>query len=335
MRSIPTSEAPPEQSLSWLTALQRSYDAVRRAPRPALTRKLRQASPTIERSGYAVPEGPEIRRAADRIERALGGHEAEQVSFAFPRLHRYQKRLAGVTVESIETHGKAMLLHFGNGLSIYSHSQLYGRWYVMQRGSLPRTGRSLRLAIHTARKSALLYSASEIDVMQRSKLGRHRFLAKLGPDLLAPGSDEAALMAHVSEPRFARRQLQALLLDQSFIAGVGNYLRSEILFVARLHPRQRLGDLDEQERRRLAQAIRGVGRRAYRTGGITNDEKRVRELKQQGMRRGAYRHHVFTRGGKPCWNCGTKVRSEVISGRKVFHCPRCQREAQIPGQRRK
>ena len=157
-----------------------------------------------------------------------------------------------------------------------------------------------------------------------ARVARHPFLSKLGPDVLAKGLEEDAILERVTDPRFARRQLHALLLDQGFVAGLGNYLRSEILFVARLHPTWRAGELSDTEARMLAHCILGVARQAYRTGGITNDPERAKALKAEGMRRAQYRHHVFTRHGRACWTCDAEVRREVLGGRKIFHCPRCQ-----------
>jgi endonuclease-8 len=271
-----------------------------------------------------MPEGPEIRRATDRIERVLQGRPASRVHFAFPRLQRYERRLCGRRVVAIETRGKALLLHFANRLSIYSHSQLYGRWYVTPAGRLPATRRSLRLAVHTARHSALLYSASEIEVLSTSRLDDHPFLAKLGLDPLQRRVSEKMLSEHVAESRFERRRLSLLLLDQSFVAGIGNYLRSEALFVAGLHPERRPAELDAGERRALVRALLRVPRRAYRTGGITNDPKRAAALRRRGLRRSAYRHYVFGREGEGCFDCGATVRRAVLGGRNLFFCPRCQ-----------
>ena len=271
-----------------------------------------------------MPEGPEIRRAADRIERAVGAKIAEQVTFAFPHLKRFEGRLRGRLVEAVETRGKAILVHFEGSLSVYAHSQLYGRWYVTRRGKLPQTNRSLRFSIQSDEKSALLYSASEIDVLTPAEVDRHPFLSKLGPDVLSSGIDAADLFARLSEPRFARRALHALLLDQTFIAGLGNYLRSEVLFDASLHPSVRLGDLSDDDRRRLARSILRTTRQAYRTGGVTNSASRVKCLKAQGMPRSEYRHQVFTRGGRPCWSCGEAILRQDLGGRKIFHCPECQ-----------
>jgi endonuclease-8 len=271
-----------------------------------------------------MPEGPEIRRVADRIERAIGGRVVTEVRFLFPHLMRFEDCLRGQIVTAVKTHGKAMLVQFSGGLCVYAHSQLYGRWYVISKRKLPKTNRSLRLEIHNNHKSALLYSASEIDVLTPEQVRRHQFLSKLGPDVLAQDVDEHVILNRITDRRFARRQLHALLLDQGFVAGLGNYLRSEILFAARMHPIRRAGDLSAIEASTLARRILSVAQQAYRTGGITNDLDRVKVAKAQGMRRAQYRHHVFSRGGCHCWTCHAEIHEEVLGGRKLFLCPSCQ-----------
>ena len=112
-----------------------------------------------------MPEGPEIRLVADRLEAALGGQIVEEVYFGLPRLQAFSESLQGRRVTCVESRGKALLTRFDSGLTLYSHNQLYGRWYVEPRGKLPRTNRNLRVGLHTATRSALLYSASEIAVL--------------------------------------------------------------------------------------------------------------------------------------------------------------------------
>ena len=87
-----------------------------------------------------MPEGPEIRRAADRIAKAIDGQRIAEVRFGLPRLQRFEDELTGVRVAGVETRGKALLIVFDQGLTLYSHNQLYGVWYLRRRGELPNTG---------------------------------------------------------------------------------------------------------------------------------------------------------------------------------------------------
>ena len=271
-----------------------------------------------------MPEGPEIRRAADRIARAIEGQLADEVFFAFPRLHEWSETLRGRRVAAVEPRGKALLVRFDGGVNVYSHNQLYGRWFVVPRGRSPSTTRQLRFAVHTTNGSALLYSASDIDVLSDEELIEHPFLRKLGPDVLDGRTRAATVARRLREPRFAGRSLGALLLDQELVAGLGNYLRSEILFVAGLLAERRPRDLDERELAALADAIVTIARRAYRTGGVTNDPDDVRQLKAEGVRRAGYRHFVFARAGRPCRRCGEVVQKGETAGRRWYWCPACQ-----------
>ena len=274
-----------------------------------------------------MPEGPEIRIAADGIARALVGRTASRVYFAFEHLAPLAPLLAGEEVVSVRPRGKALLSHFANGLVIYSHNQLYGRWYVRKSGSVPVTRRQLRLAIHNCEKSALLYSASEIDVLEADRLEEHPFLARLGPDVLDLAEQDdgvAQVRERLGERRFTRRQLGALLLDQGFLAGLGNYLRAEILFCAGLHPLKRPMDCSPDELDALAEHCVRVTEQAYRLRGVTNDPERVAELKRRGLSRSRYRFHVFARVGERCWQCRTVIRKSEVSGRRCYVCPKCQ-----------
>ncbi len=271
-----------------------------------------------------MPEGPEIRRAADRIAAVLEGNVVETVRFAAPRLRGQAPVLRGHRVTGVETRGKAMLIHFEHGWSIYAHNQLYGVWRVQPGHSLPDSSRSLRLLLQTANDSALLYSASDISVWRSEELSAHPFLARLGPDIMDPGLGWRAIAARLQAPAFAGRSLAALYLDQRFLAGVGNYLRSEILFAAGLHPARRASSLGVRERGRLARETLAISQRSYRSGGVTLSATLARALTRSELPREQRRFAVFGRSDLPCYRCaGVVVRIESNS-RRLYLCPGCQ-----------
>ena len=271
-----------------------------------------------------MPEGPEIQLAADAVAAAIVGRPTTAVSFAFDQLKKYEEKLTGVAVTAVQARGKAMLTRFANGWNIYSHNQLYGKWIVRDAHDYPDTNRQLRLAIHNAEKSALLYSASDIAVLRDGELDSHPFLSKLGPDLL----DEAVTIPQVAQRfvanQFRRRRLTSLLLDQGFLAGLGNYLRSEVLFVARVHPDLRPMDCSPEQIEALAEAAVSLTRQSYQTRGITNDLALAERLKAEGQSYRDYRFWVFDRDGRSCYNCGTAIIKDTIGGRRLYYCPTCQ-----------
>lgn len=273
-----------------------------------------------------MPEGPEIHRAADQIARALVGREAEEVFFAFDELKEFEDALTGREVVRVEPRGKAMLTRFEGGLNVYSHNQLYGKWMVRNRGNVPDNNRSLRFAVHNEKKSAFLYSASEIEVLEDDEIESQSYLAKLGPDPLLESVQDEEVEARFHDESFFRRQLAGLLLDQSFVGGIGNYLRSEILWYARVHPREKLGKVDEDRRNLLGEAAVVLTQRAYENKSITNDPGIAAEMKRDGRPRRQWRHYVFGRDQSPCPRCGDEIVREDHAGRRVYRCVDCQPE---------
>ena len=271
-----------------------------------------------------MPEGPEIRREADRLARVLVDAPLERVWFRFPHLQEHADDLAARRVTAVRAWGKALLTEFDDGRTIYSHNQLYGRWYVVRAGTEPSTGRDLRLALETPTHRALLYSASEIDLLEPGGWAAHPFLSKLGPDVFAATTTPAFLRRRMTSRPFARRPLGRLLMDQAFLAGLGNYLRTEILFAARIHPARRPVDLGEDELAELSRQIRRMARRAYETKGETADRAFVRARARQGLPRRACRHWLFEREEEPCPACGTTIRRETVDGRRLYLCTQCQ-----------
>jgi endonuclease-8 len=276
-----------------------------------------------------MPEGPEIRRMVDDIDKAVGGKTAQSVFFAFEHLKTFENALRGRRVERVEARSKAVLVFFeatdeDGPWCVYSHNQLYGKWRIGRPDAEPRTNRQLRFAIVGPKKAARLYSASDIQLVRPDELNEVPYLSRLGPDPLnqAVGIDQ--LLAVFGEKRFRGRNLGGLLLDQGFVAGIGNYLRSEILFEAGISPWARPRDLDADQQSKLAGAILTLVQRTYQLKGITNSPERAERLKRAGWTFGQRRHMVFNRDGERCHDCASALVKTVMASRRLYYCPACQ-----------
>jgi endonuclease-8 len=282
-----------------------------------------------------MPEGPEIRRAADSLENQIAGRVIDHIFFGLDSLKKWEKRLVGAKIKKIETYGKAMVIRLGNGLNIYSHNQLYGRWIVCDTHDYPDTRRQLRLAIDCQGRSALLYSASDIAVLDRDALLKHSFICKLGPDVLNDSTTVECIIERLNSAKYRNRQLGGVLNDQSFVAGLGNYLRCEILFFSGLRPKVRSSELDEKNSSELdekklyllANAILELARQSYQTGGITNHLDHAQQLMKQGATFEEARFYVFRRQDFPCYRCGVLIEKTSQAGQACFCCPVCQQTA--------
>ena len=126
-----------------------------------------------------MPEGPEIKRLATRLDKVLTNQPLEEFQFSYGDLDRFNDQLRVQKITKIDSKGKALLIFFESGLTLYSHNQLYGKWLIVRKGKTPKTNRAQRLIISTLRHSAFLYSASSIEVLQPEELEHHPYLCLL------------------------------------------------------------------------------------------------------------------------------------------------------------
>ena len=272
-----------------------------------------------------MPEGPEVRRAADRIEKALRGKKIERAELVHTSLEDAGSLIIGSTLLRVDTYGKAFVLVFDSDVAIYVHLQLYGVWKTGRATTQPKTTRSLRLRLESSKSHASLYSATDVSLMQIEDVPNHAYIKKLGPDLLSSKASVAQISRRMQGKAFSRKAIGGQLLQQSFFAGVGNYLRSEILFIAKIHPAKVIGKLTPEQRLALARSIYHTTLRAYDSGGITTSEEFVRDAKEKRMRRYLYRHYVFGKESRACPTCGTKILKIKTGGRRLYYCPDCQK----------
>ena len=142
--------------------------------------------------------------------------------------------------------------------------------------------------------------------------------------MLNDDTDFDRVLAQYQNPRFQKRRLSTLLLDQGFLAGMGNYLRSEILFVAGVPIHYRPMDCSAEQRQKLAEASLALPRQSYQTGGITLEIEQANALKEKGAPRHLYRFYVFAKEGKPCVVCHTPILKTQAGNRRIYYCPQCQ-----------
>ncbi|MCW8831398.1 MAG: endonuclease VIII, partial [Gammaproteobacteria bacterium] len=188
------------------------------------------------------------------------------------------------------------------------------------------SNRQLRMAIDCQGRSALLYSASDIAVLTNDEVLQHPFINKLGPDVLNKLTTVKHIVDRLTSVKFNNRQLGGVLTDQAFVAGLGNYLRCEILFYSGLHPKVRACDLNEEQLSLLAKAIIKLPRQSYQTGGVTNQTDRAQQLMRQGESFEDARFYVFRRDGLACYQCGSLIEKDYHAGQAYFNCPECQKD---------
>ena len=254
-----------------------------------------------------MPEGDTIHGVASRLNAALAGRELELADAPNPRspLHNRARELQGRTLERAEARGKHLLAHFSGGLVLHSHLGMNGRWRIAADGRLPYGRPWLRLAsgrgVAAQTGGKLLRLVSGVAGPQRP--GPR---ASWVPIRSARASTvDAAARAPAEAGR--GREIGDALLDQRLIAGIGNAIRNEACFAARISPWRKVEELSADELELV----------------VAESERIMRASVAKGRRpRAIYRANRT--GG--CPSCGGAISSggQGDDNRTVYWCPVCQ-----------
>lgn len=271
-----------------------------------------------------MPEGDTLFRAARTLQRALAGRRVLHFESVYPALTRVDTDapIAGRTVTEVTARGKHLLMAFSGDLVLHTHMRMHGSWHIYKPGERWRAAaRDLRIRLDTDKFLALAFNVPVAEFLTPDALARHERLQALGPDLTDPQFDR-----HEVRRRMATRAadpIHDVLLDQRVLAGIGNVLKSEVLFVARINPFTPADSLaDDQFERLMTTSLRLMRLNtvdADRTPHITG-RRTTGSLNPQN------KLFVYGRAGKPCRVCGTAIelRKSGTDVRLIYWCPNCQ-----------
>jgi formamidopyrimidine-DNA glycosylase len=310
-----------------------------------------------------MPEGPEVRKYADALDAVLTGHRVVSLQArtreARAWLEHNEDRVRGHRVERVISHGKHLLGYIEGGFFFHSHLMMWGRWQTFALNNpaktrsrkpeavliLPEKDRRERARIVVEGGAAILLSAPIFNAGEGDPYQQIEILSTLGPDVLPydRAFDAGEFQCRLLLPEHLDVEVGAALLNQQIVAGLGNYLRAEVMFACKLDPWRKVGDLTDQNLKCLVRTIPKLSRLAYERGGTAPRKDRERmagdpALVYQPGREYGTRHLVFRRTNLPCLRCGEPIRqlrqkthnSNPIEGeeertRIMYFCPKCQR----------
>ena len=267
-----------------------------------------------------MPELPEVETIRRTLAPVLEGHCIAAAAFDWPRTcignpADTEARLSGQRIERVDRYGKYLLLRLRRdelGSLLVIHLRMTGTLLV---NGEPGTYTRARLTLDDG--TAVVFQ----DIR---KFGRWQWSEQLPARLAALGPDPLEVGRAVFAARLAGRRgrLKAVLLDQTFLRGLGNIYADEALFRARLHPERSGALVGPRKAGNLYGAIQGVLREAIDAGGTS-----ISNYRDGQGEAGRFQHRirVYGRTGRPCGACGTAVRRVMVAQRGTHFCPRCQR----------
>jgi formamidopyrimidine-DNA glycosylase len=261
-----------------------------------------------------MPELPDVEAARRNLQAWLVGAQVSAATCTDARLTRprppraFARALVGRTVEAVDRKGKWLRFLLDDGGRVFSHLGMTGGWRLASTDAAASRSEHARIdVVRRGRPSSVRYVDSRrfgrLVVAQRDIDD----WTALGPDPLADGIDARRLSDKLAT---SRRAVKVALMDQRLLAGIGNIIATEALWIARLDPRSPGGALRPPDARAIARGLRRVI---------------ARELASA-----AHPFFVYGKAGKPCPRCGTRLSSVVLGGRTSVYCGGCQVRRKAP-----
>lgn len=269
-----------------------------------------------------MPELPEV----ETIRRALrdGGRNAPSIlgwqiekvlirwpkTIAEPSIAEFEQQIIGQRIENVSRRGKFIVIHLSQQFLVV-HLRMSGDLRVEDNQKdlnkhdhlIIWFDNDMHLAFNDARKFGRVWLLNDLD----------RLFTKIGPEPFDFPSSEAFFL-HL---RKHKRQLKPLLMDQKFMAGLGNIYTDEALHISNLHPLKEASTLTHEQADTLLESIRSVLRLGIERNGASID---------WFYRGGSFQNEfqVYGRKGLPCLKCGTLINKIVVGQRGTHYCPNCQ-----------
>lgn len=259
-----------------------------------------------------MPEGDTIHRTAITLRKWLLGATITDASGWDDWVD--SKSLVDRTVVSIEARGKHLLLHFDDGRAVHGHSGMTGSWHIYPLGKTwQKPEHRAALVLSTRKLCIVFFNPKTLELLTSTQLRRHRYLSKLGPDLLGEDLDSDSVIARFRLNN--HKPIGEAVMNQTICCGIGNVYKSELLFLKNIDPFAPVRTLSDSDLEDLLELACELLR--FNLQGA----KRTTRFEGDGGKVWAYR-----RRGQPCYLCGATIqlRRQGSLGRTTYWCPTCQ-----------
>ncbi len=270
-----------------------------------------------------MPELPEVETTLRAIAPILMGNRITEIEILRPNMTLHKpdslQAIRNQEILTIVRRGKYLLIHFENEYTMILHLKMSGRLGLRSRTDEPLTYERIRF--HLPQDQLLIFNdprtLGRVYVIATKDIEAHGPLASMGPDALTVSESE-----FLARARKKKGILKAVLLDQTFLAGIGNIYADEACFVAKIDPRRRMESLSEPDLKRLHIAIIQTLEKGVANMGTSFSDFADLFGKPGQNQRSLF---VYGRAGKKCVTCGSTLQKTTIGQRTTVWCSKCQK----------
>ncbi len=281
-----------------------------------------------------MSEGPELHRLSAELHAEFAGSRIVAVESRLKKAKAWLEEHPGVVegyeIRRIYAAGKNMIWGLEDGLYFHIHLLMFGKIRTYSLRHRVEYDRFTRAVIVSTSRQAVLVNVQVFNIGIGNPFEQIQSLREIGPDICAVPFDAALFLERLNRLDNLDKEIGPALLEQSVAAGLGNYLKSDILFECRINPWKLVRELTGGEEECLAETIPAVSQRALHSRGQTVTDEVLAQLMSNPegpALRWRDKHWVFRQSSRPCKVCGTPIRQQRQgpgTGRITFYCPACQ-----------
>lgn len=272
-----------------------------------------------------MPELPEVETIKRQLSRKIKGKKIKAVEIRLPKLVRtdlkeFKKKIKGAKIKEVKRRAKLVMLELDNGYSLVIHLKLTGQLIYQK----PKTKHTHLIYTFTDGSKLNHNDMRQFGYVKLIKTDKIEELMvkqeKYGPEPLQK-SFTLKLFQELLKKK-PKAKIKPLLMDQTFVAGLGNIYSDEVLFFAQVRPDRIVKTLKEKEIRKIYQGIKKILKAAISRHGTSSDTY----LDTAGQK-GKYLPllKIYQRTDQPCFGCQTKIKRIKMGGRSAHFCPQCQK----------
>lgn len=270
-----------------------------------------------------MPELPEVETIKNQLIAKVKEKRISKLEILDPKVididvSSFEKKVEGAVIIDIKRRAKLLVIELSNNQVILIHLKLTGQLIFESKDK-----KFDRAVFHFTDGTKLAFKDFRrlgfIKLIETNKLDGYLKQGKYGPEPLEKEFTLGVFKNLLKEKPKAK--IKPLLMDQSFIAGIGNIYSDEALFFAKIHPLRKVATLTQKEIGNLYKGIREIIKKAISKKGSSIDSYVDIEGREGGF---VPFLKVYRREGEKCYQCGGKVERIKIGGRSSYFCPKCQ-----------
>ena len=277
-----------------------------------------------------MPELPEVQTIVSELKNEIIGKKIVDVKINLAKmLQGDTSQIIGHKITNISRRAKLLIFKLDKDLNLLVHLKMTGQLIYLPAGKdKTKVGERINKYTHLIFKlsdgSRLLFNDLRqfgwVKIFGTEDLEKAINKEKYGPEPLSKEFTLAKFQQMLAQKPNAK--IKPLLMDQSFIAGIGNIYSDEILYFAKVHPLKKVKDLNQKDIEKIYEGILKILRAAMLAKGTSIDTYR-RTTGEKGTY--ALKRQVYQRKKLPCYHCQSKVQTVKIGGRTAHFCPKCQK----------